>query len=128
MPRAGVFGPMATTPLEELRRGRPPNGEPLAPIAPYGTNLTRALSEVFDRVTGKPGRPEQIKTYAEVLAQYHLSCEDKFSNGRFLERGRTERRHVVATAFTWIGKEANRIGEHGETDPVRCAVAVLGST
>jgi hypothetical protein len=77
---------------------------------------------VFDRVTGKPIDPKQLKTYAEVLAQYHLSCEDKFENGEFLDRGRTERRHVVATGFVWIGKEANQVGESGEEDPIWSAV------
>jgi hypothetical protein len=78
--------------------------------------------KVFDRVTGKPVQPEQLKTYAEVLEQYHLSPEDKFENGQFLDRGRTERRHVVATGFVWIGKEANRVAESGEADPIWSAV------
>ena len=64
----------------------------------------------------------QLKTYAEVLAQYHLSPESKFENGRFLDRGRTERRHIVATEFVLIGKEANMVGESGEADPIESAV------
>jgi hypothetical protein len=128
MPRTGVFAPLVETPVDQAQRGRPPHSDQLAPTAPFDSDPKRAVSKVFDRVTGKPVRPEQLKSYAEVLAQYHLSCEDKFNNGQFLDRGRTERRHVVATAFTWIGKEANRIGEHGETDPVRSAVAIFGST
>jgi len=51
-----------------------------------------------------------------------LSSEDKFANGQFLNRGRTERRHVVATGLVWIGKEANRIGDSGEADPIWSAV------
>jgi hypothetical protein len=121
MPRTGVLAPSSATPLDELRRGRPPKTEALAPIAPYDSDPARALSKVFDRVTGKLIRPEQLKTYAEVLAQYHLSCEDKFENGQFLDRGRTERRHVVATGFTWIGKEANQVGESGESHPLLSA-------
>jgi hypothetical protein len=113
---------MPETPLDELRPGRPPKTDKLAPIAPYDTDPTKALSKVFDRVTGKPVSPEQLKTYAEVLAQYHLSCEDKFENGQFLDRGRTERRHVVATGQVWIGKEANQVGESGEADPIWSAV------
>jgi hypothetical protein len=77
---------------------------------------------VFDRVTGEPIAPEQLKSYAEVLAQYHISPEAKFANGRYLDRGRTERRHVVATDFVLIGKEANRVGESGEPDPISSAV------
>jgi hypothetical protein len=32
---------------------------------------------------------------------------------------------VVATGFEWLGKEANRVGESGEADPVRSAVEVF---
>jgi hypothetical protein len=126
MPKKGVFGPFNATHIDESRPGRPPKIDDLAPIAPYDTDPHRAVGRVFDRVTGKPIRPEQLKTYAEVLAQYHLSCEDKFANGQFLDRGRTERRHVVATGFVWIGKEANRVGESGEADPIVNAVQVFG--
>ena len=62
-----------------------------------------------------------------MLAQYHLSPEDKFENGQFLDRGRTERRHVVATGFAWIGKEANQVGDSGEADPIWSAVAEMGT-
>lgn len=41
---------------------------------------------------------------------------------------RTERRHIIATAFVWIGKEANRVGESGEADPIRSAVEEFTST
>jgi hypothetical protein len=42
-----------------------------------------------------------------------------------LDRLQTERRHVVATGFIWIGKEANDIGESGEKHPIAAAVQVL---
>ena len=125
MPRKGIFRPFSATPIDESRRGRPPKAEDLAPIAPYDSDPARALSKVFDRLTGKAVRAEQIKTYAEVLAQYHLSPEHKFANGDHLDLGRTERRHVVATAFAWIGKEANRVGESGDADPILRPVEVF---
>jgi len=125
MPRKGVFAPIATTPVDELRRGRPPIAEPLTPIAPYDTDPARALAKVFDQDTGEQIRPEQLKTYAEVLTQYHLSCEDKFLNGQFLDCGRTERRHVVASGLSLIGKEANRVGTSGEPAPTCVAVAAF---
>ena len=34
--------------------------------------------------------------------------EAKFLNGEFCDRGRTERRHVIATQIVHIGKEANK--------------------
>jgi hypothetical protein len=107
------------------RRGRPPKGEELKPIAPFDSDPARALWKVFECLTGQPVHAENLKTYAEVLAQYHLSSEDKFENGQFLDRGRTERRHVVATEFVLIGKEANRVGESGEADPTVKVVEVF---
>jgi hypothetical protein len=47
-----------------------------------------------------------------------LQTEGKFANWLFWNRGRTERRHVVATGFVLIGKEANQVGESGEADPI----------
>lgn len=64
----------------------------------------------------------QLKPYAEAVAQYHLSPEGKFENGQYLDRGRTERRHIVATGFVWIGKEANMVGESGGSDPIESTV------
>jgi hypothetical protein len=76
-------------------------------------------------LTGARFPAEQLKTYQEVLAQYHLSCEGKFANGDFRDRGRTKRRHVCATGFVLIGKEANRVGESGEADPTVVVVEVF---
>ena len=76
----------------------------------------------FDRVTGEHVKPEQLKTYAEMLAQYHVSPESKFENGQFLDHGRTGRRHVVGTEVVLIGKEANQVGESGEADQIVSAV------
>ena len=73
-------------------------------------------------VTGEPVKPEQLKTYAEMLAQYHISPESKFENGQFLNHGRTKRRHVVATGLVLIGKEANQVGESCEVNPIANAV------
>lgn len=118
MHRKGLLGPSIAVPVDGVGPGRPPKADQIAPIAPYDSDPARALSKVFDRLGGKAVFPDQLKSYAEVLAQYHLSPEDKFENGQFLDRGRTERRHVVATGFIWIGKEANRVGESGEADPL----------
>jgi hypothetical protein len=52
--------------------------------------------------------PDSLITYSEALAQYHLRPEAKFLNGDFFHRGRTERRHVIATQILHIGKEANK--------------------
>ena len=127
----GVFAPVPcpeASVVDEPKRGRPRKRNDYKPIAPYDSDPVRALPNVFDRVTGDSVGPEQLKTYAEALAQYHLSSEDKFANGQFLDRGRTERRHVIATHFVLIGKEANRVGESGEADPFCSAVEQFKAT
>ena len=112
--------------LDEPKRGRPPKSEELKPIAPYDSDPVRALPNVFDRVTGEFIPSDRLKTYAEALFNYHLSPEGKFANADYFDRGRTERRHVVATGIILIGKEANRIGESGEADPLLSSVEEFG--
>jgi len=60
---------------------------------------------------------DALKTYAEALAQFHLSTEDKFENGDFADDGLTRRRHVQVESVGMIGKEANKVGESGASDP-----------
>jgi hypothetical protein len=43
-------------------------------------------------MTGEPVPVDAIKTYAEALALFHLSAEDKFENGAPRDRGLTRRR------------------------------------
>jgi hypothetical protein len=104
------------------KRGRPRKTPKAKPIAPYDKDIGRAVRKAFCRVSGSPVEPEQLKSYAEALLQYHLSPEAKFENGDYLNRGRTERRHIVATEFVLIGKEANQVGESGEPDPIASPV------
>lgn len=121
MAKTGVFAdppdPEACV-VDAPKRGRPPKSEELKPIAPYDSDPIRALPNVFDRITGEFIPSDRLKTYAEALCQYHLSPEGKFANADYSDRGRTERRHVIATEIVLIGKEANRIGDSGEADPV----------
>ena len=112
--------------VDEVKAGRLRKTPESKPIAPYDTDPVSAVLKVFDRITGKSVEPKQLKTYAEALAQYHLSPESKFENGQFLDRGRTERRHIVATGFVWIGKEANMVGESGENDPIYSCLEEFG--
>ena len=126
--RSGLFAPLRDEFVAEVpTRGRPRKSQTPKPIAPYSRVPLQALAGVFDRLTGEPVQADQLKTYADVLAQYHLSSEAKFLNAQFLDRGRTERRHVLATGITLIGKEANRVGESGEADPIACAIKIFRS-
>jgi hypothetical protein len=90
------------------KRGRPRKPLELKPIASFNRNIREAAKSAFDRETGKPIPASELKTYAEALAQYHLRPEAKFLHGDFCDRGRTERRHVIATQLVHIGKEANK--------------------
>jgi hypothetical protein len=129
--KAGVFADppdLEVCVAGEHTRGRPPKWQDLKPIAPFDRDSATALPNVIDRVTGESVGSHKLKTYAEALCQYHLSSEDKFANGQFLDRGRTERRAVHATGFVLIGKEANRIGESGEAHPFLSAVEELKQT
>jgi len=62
-----------------------------------------------------------------VLAQFHLSTEDKFLNGDFGDQGETRRRHIRVQRVGLIGKEANKVGASGEADPVMKAQASYGT-
>ena len=90
------------------KRGRPRKKSDVKPIAAFNRNIRDAAKGAFDRETGKPVSATELETYAEALAQYHLRSETKFLNGEFCDRGRTERRQVIATKLVHIGKEANR--------------------
>jgi hypothetical protein len=77
------------------------------PIAPFNRDIARAAANCFDRETGHRVDIKSLKSYREVLAQYHLRPEAKFLNGNYMDRGLTERRRVEVSSIRNIGKEAN---------------------
>lgn len=89
------------------KRGRPKKRSALKPVGPYDTDLGKAVLRAFDRETGEAVSLSALKTYAEALAQYHISPESKFLNGDYMDRGTTRRRHVRVTNIVHIGKEAH---------------------
>jgi hypothetical protein len=109
--------------VEAPKRGRPRKTGGCKPIAPYDSDPMPTLLNEFDRVTGESIRPEHLKTCAEALAQYHLSCEGKFANRQFLDQ--IGAGLSGATGIALISKEANRVGDSGEADPVQSAVEVF---
>lgn len=98
--------------VDATRRGRPRKRVETKPIAPFNRGPAGAVANAFDRESGKPISADQLKTYADALAHYHLHPEDKFLNGDYWDSGRTERRHVIATGVRLIGKEANKWEEN----------------
>ncbi len=108
-------------------RGRPTKSKTPKPIAPFERDSRLAVSQAFDRIAGDQVHPSELKTYAEALAQFHLSTEDKFENGDFIHVGETRRRHVQVENVGLIGKEANKVGSCGEADPIVSAQASFGA-
>lgn len=99
-----------TDPLGAASR-RPADADLSVPnvAAPYEQNARIAAQRAFDRETGDPVSADRLRTYREVLAQYHLHPEAKFHGGDFLDAGLTTRRHVRPLGpIDNIGKEANR--------------------
>ena len=88
-------------------RGRPKKRGLLKPVAPFERDHDLAIRQAFDRETGVSVEGSQLRTYADALAQYHLSPESKFLNGDYLDRGITRRRHIQVAAVRYIGKESN---------------------
>ena len=88
-------------------KGRRKNATATKPIAPFETDHEKAVAMAFDRETGLPVSASSLRTYAEALAQYHISPESKFLNASYLDRGTTLRRHVRVASVMHIGKEAH---------------------
>ena len=86
----------------------PEDGELPCVIAPYDRDVAKAVTRCFDRDSGKPVPVSMLRTYADVLAQYHLRPESKFLNADYCDTGTTQRRHVKVQSIINIGKEANR--------------------
>jgi hypothetical protein len=91
------------------KRGRKPAPKKISPIAPFGQDFETSLCEAFDRETSDPIARDELKSYAEALADYHIRPESKFLNARAFDRGRTERRHIIASGIVHIGKEADQL-------------------
>ena len=83
------------------------------------TTTRRVPGHCFDRETGESVDPEQLKSYRQALAQYHLHPEAKFLGGDYVDTGELQRRHIEVAYVEHIGKEANRWEEqfHLGEDP-----------
>lgn len=113
--------------VEEVRAGRPHAEKRVSPIAPFDRDPAKAVAKAFDRNTGRRIDLSELRTYAEALALYHVSAEEKFGNGGPADVGPTVRRHLHITKTGLIGKEANQVGEAGEEDGESEAVVEFSS-
>ena len=102
---------------EPGQSGRPRGKSGPKPIAPFHTDPAKAAAHAFCRETAQRVCPTQLRTYAQALAEFHISSESKFENGEALSSGPTQRRHIDAKICHLIGKEGNKIGEGGELQP-----------
>lgn len=131
-----MVAPIATSPIDlepsctlvdPTKRGAPTKTRRAKPIAPFERDSLKAVETCFDRETGKSVPRDHLKSVAEALRFYHLSPEEKFENGGPWDVGETKRRHVVASEVRLIGKEANKVADVGEADPVSSACTVLSN-
>lgn len=90
-----------------VAKGRRKKLAAIKPVTPFDTDHKKALRFAFDRETGLSVAASALRTYADALAQYHISPESKFSNADFLDWGPTIRRHVRMANIQHIGKEAH---------------------
>jgi len=99
--------------------GLPADSEPPRAVAPYDHDPAESLRYCFDRETCESVDPEQLKSYRQALAQYHLHPEAKFLGGDYVDTGELQRRHMEVAYVEHIGKEANRWEEqfHLGEDP-----------
>lgn len=95
--------------IAQRRRGRSPKIELPKPVALFERDLAKVSAMAFDRESGQPVPADDLQTYLEAVAQYHLHPESKFLGGNHLDRGTTRRRHIQAVGIRHIGKEANEL-------------------
>ena len=94
---AGLLGQLRfSVRAAELVEDRPAtNGlTKVRPVAPYDPDPLKAAKKCFDRETGKRVSVDDLETYREALAQYHLYPETKFANGQHRDHGPTQGRHI----------------------------------
>ena len=123
--REGLWAEPVIDIVEAPKRGRPTKRKDCKPIAPFETDPEGITTSLFDRETGEHVDTDQLKTYTEVLALYHISPEAKFENGGAWNVGRTQRRYVIAWGIQMIGKEANRLRPSGEYERTRASAVAL---
>ena len=111
--------------MEPPKPGRPSKPAEVKPVASYNPDPEAAARSAFCRASDEAVDRASLRTYASALRAYHVSPEPKFGNADFRDQGRTVRRHVFARSIQLIGKEANGIGEFGQSeDPTTLTIAV----
>ncbi len=86
--------------------------DPRAPevkaASPYYHDPRKVPPEaIFHRDTGEAVPASALRSYADVLRNYHRSPESKFIGGGAHDIGKLQRRHVFARTVVNIGKEAD---------------------
>ncbi len=102
-----AFQPDRDGTIATPRRGRCKVVRKVRPVAPFDRDHPTALASAFDRESGESLPASALKSYADALAQYHLSPESKFLNAAPFDRGATVRRHVRMVGTQHIGKESH---------------------
>jgi hypothetical protein len=81
------------------------------PAAPFFKRPIDAKDKAFDRERHEKIPTTWLKSIGRSLVRYHLHEESKFWGGEYEQRGELHRRHVLALAPQFIGKEADHVEE-----------------
>jgi len=94
----------------------------LRPLAPFESDIAKAVERCFNAYGGRKVERWELKTYADLFADFHRRPEYKYTNADDIACGETERRTIAPSRIDIIGKETLRysredsIGRHAPTE------------
>jgi len=80
----------------------------LRPLAPFDYDIAKAADRSFNAYGSRKVERWELKTYAELFAEFHRRPEYKYANAEGDDRGVTERRSIAPLRIDIIGKETIR--------------------
>ena len=80
----------------------------LRPLAPFNNDISKAVDRCFNAYGARKVERWELKTYANLFADFHRRPEYKYAKAEDRERGATERRSVAPSRIDIIGKETIR--------------------
>ncbi len=80
----------------------------LRPLAPFDPDIAKAVDRCFNAYGSRKVERWELKTYADLFADFHRRPEYKYDNAEDNARGKTERRRVAPSRIDIIGKETIR--------------------
>lgn len=112
----------------------------LRPLAPFDPDIAKAVDRCFNAYGSRKVERWELKTYADLFADFQRRPEYKYANAEDDGRGTTERRRVAPSRIDIIGKETIRysrqdhiggfepaqFASEGSVEFLRCAARLYG--